>query len=230
MFDETNKTEEQEIEFPENLFGDDEPETDETADGGNHTADTEEKSETLRIKYNGEERDITLDEARVLAQKGMNYDHVLAERDTKYKRELDFLDRVAAERGLTREQYIASNEKSPVMPAREGYSGAERAAAERALAQVRRMHESAGFSGPWSKLFRRYPELSRESAYTELISSVKDGMTPLEAYQAKLLREQENSLKITKNNGAAASRSVGSLEGDGDGAGVDDFLAGFYSV
>lgn len=230
MFDETNKTEEQELEFPENLFGDDEPETDETDDGGNHTADTEEKSETLRIKYNGEERDITLNEARVLAQKGMNYDHVLAERDTRYKRELDFLDKVAAERGMTREQYIASNEGSPVMPRGEGYGGAERAAAERALAQVRRMHESAGFSGPWSNLFRRYPELSRESAYTELSSSVKSGMTPLEAYQQKLLREQENALKITRNNGAAASRSVGSLEGDGGGEELDDFLTGFYSV
>lgn len=230
MFDETNNTEEQEMEFPENLFGDDEPETKETTDGGNHTADTEEKSNMLRIKYNGEERDITLDEARVLAQKGLNYDHVLNERDTKYQRELRFLDKVAAEQGMTRSQYIALNEKSPAKPMREGYNGAEQAAAERALLQVRRMHESAGFSGPWSNLFRKYPELSRGDAYTELSDAVRRGMTPLEAYQAKLLDEKENALKIAKNNGAAASRSVGSLEGDGGGAELDDFLTGFYSV
>ena len=39
------------------------------------------KPETIRIKYNGKEQDITLEQAVELAQKGMNYDKVLNERN-----------------------------------------------------------------------------------------------------------------------------------------------------
>jgi hypothetical protein len=46
--------------------------------GGNEPA-PEPKPQTFKVKYNHEERELTLDEAIQYAQKGMNYDHVYSE-------------------------------------------------------------------------------------------------------------------------------------------------------
>lgn len=222
VFDETNKTEEQEMELPENLFESDDISEEESFDG-NHTV--EDEAETLTIKYNGEEKRITLDEARILAQKGMNYDHVVAERDTKYKRELDFLDRVAESEGLTRAEYMARREMPPKEKQTENpnqYNGRERAAA-----QIRRITDSLGMTGPWSELFRKYPTLSRSEAYSTLSESVAGGMTPIEAYQERLIAEKDNLLRMERENGASARKSVGSLGGDGGHTHRDEFLEGF---
>lgn len=230
MFDETNNTEERGFDFSEKPFESDASETNENFEGDNIIADSEPMGETLRIKYNGEERDISLDEARILAQKGLNYDHVLAERDTRYQRELNALDAVAARQGMTRAQYIASVENSLPQNNAEDYDSIRTAASLRAKEQIKRLEESVGLSGPWGNLFRKYPELSRKEAYSDLSDDVRSGMSPLEAYQTRLLAQKEKELQIAKNNGAAANRSVGSLEGDGQGEKLDDFLVGFYSV
>jgi len=230
VFDETNNTEEQGLDFSENQFDDEATETDAFSDNDNHIETSEKAGETLRIKFNGEERDITLDEARTLAQKGLNYDHVVAERDTKYLRELEFLDRVAATQGMTRAEYISSVENSVKMPQEQSVAGDIGTETARAQEQIRRIKDSVGFAGPWGNLFRKYPSLSRESAYAELGDAVKGGMTPLEAYQEKLLSEKATELRIAKQNGDAAARAVGSLEGDGDGEDLDDFLIGFNSI
>ena len=217
MFDETNKTEEQEIELPEKLFESDDISEEENFDG-NHT---DEGAETLKIKYNGEERDITLDEARILAQKGMNYDHVVAERDTKYKRELDFLDRVAGEKGLSRRQYMDMQEANQT-ETRSEFGGRERAAR-----QIERITDSLGITGPWSELFKKYPTLSRREAFSELVEGVSSGMTPIEAYQEKLILEKDNLLRAERESRNAAGKSVGSLGGDGEPTYRDEFLEGF---
>ena len=225
MFDETNKREENIASLPEKLFGDD---GDVTAAGiyeENQTDTYEAEEDKITIKYNGEEREISLDEARILAQKGMNYDHVVAERDTKYKRELDFLDRMAAEQGMSRMQYMDSREKNTA-PEREAFGEAE-ASAERARAQIARISESVGLSGAWSNLFRAYPSLSRSEAEHELRDAVKGGLTPLEAYQQKLLSERERELRAIRQNEMSAMRSVGSLGSDLVKAEKDDFLEGF---
>lgn len=222
MFDETNKTEEQEIELPEKLFESDDISEEETFDG-DHTVG--EEAETLTIKYNGEEKHITLDEARILAQKGMNYDHVVAERDTKYKRELDFLDRVAEREGLTRAQYMERENSLQAENKTENPNQTDGRA--RAAAEIRRISDSLGVTGPWSGLFKKYPTLSRTEAYGTLSESVARGMTPIEAYQEKLIEEKDNLLRIARENGASARRSVGSLEGDGAHTHRDEFLEGF---
>lgn len=222
MFDETNKTEEQEIALPEKLFESDDISEEESFDG-DHTV--EDEAETLTIKYNGEEKRITLGEARILAQKGMNYDHVVAERDTKYKRELDFLDKVAAGEGLTRAQYMEREESAP--KTEETENPIQSSGRERAAAQIRRITDSLGMTGPWSELFRKYPTLSREEAYSTLSGSVAGGMTPIEAYQEKLLTEKDNLLRMVRQSGVSAQKSVGSLGGDGGHAHRDEFLEGF---
>ena len=65
------------------------------------------KPETIRIKYNGKEQDITLEQAVELAQKGMNYDHVYGElQQLRQAPEFALLDRYAAQNGMNRQQYM----------------------------------------------------------------------------------------------------------------------------
>jgi len=219
VFDETNMTEEQEIALPDKLFESDDISKEESS-GENHTA-----GETLTIKYNGEEKSITLEEAKILAQKGMNYDHVVAERDTRYKRELDFLDRVAKSRGLTRAQYMEqqdarSEAANPETPSEAG-------GRERASRQIMRITESLKAAKPWHDLFKKYPDIERQEAFSTLSESVARGMSPIEAYQEKLIAEKENLLRLERSARAAAGKSVGSLGGDAAETHRDEFLEGF---
>ena len=240
MFDETNRTEEQELELPDNLFEDDEPQI---SDGEKYEDDfTEEEdiktqvsesddaidSQTLTIKYNGEEREISLDEARILAQKGMNYDHVLQERDTRYKRELDALDTIAGRNNMTRNEYVSLIEgmarQSEPQGSPEEVIHESRA---RAREQIQRIYNTTAENSSWSKLLERYPELDKSSIQNELGEQIRNGMSPLEAYQSKLLEQRERELRIAKNNSTVAARAVGSLTSDAQSAASDAFLEGF---
>ncbi len=232
MYDETNITEKQEIEqteeaLPEKLFGED---SEVGTVGADHSVDTEKTQDTLRIKYNGEEKDITLDEARVLAQKGMNYDHVVAERDTKYQRELSALDKAAASRGLTREGFVKELEKDTAGEANQNNVPDAQNMSKRASEALKRIYDRVGLSGEWGKLFERYPDLPRANIREKLRDDIRSGMTPLEAYQAQLIRKAENEMKIRENNTAAAYRAVGSIESSLPARVRDEFLEGFSTI
>ena len=82
-------------------------------------------------------------------------------------------------------------------------------------------------TGPWGELFKKYPTLSRREAYSELSENVSGGMSPIEAYQEKLLREKDALIRMVTQASAAAGKSVGSLEGDGGPSERDEFLEGF---
>jgi len=96
MFEETNQTEVAEAEttalqeeglLPFDLF---------------ERQEEDEGAARLTVKYNGEEKQITLDEARTLAQKGMNYDHIYAEHRDAHRA----LDTIAAREGINRAQLM----------------------------------------------------------------------------------------------------------------------------
>lgn len=103
-------------------------------------------------------------------------------------------------------------------------------ARSRALAQVERMSRETGFSGPWGSLFRAYPSLSRKDAIKQLGDAVKGGMTPIEAYQQKLLEEKERELETMRSTATATKRSIGTVTEENTEQELDDFLIGFYSV
>lgn len=170
MFEENNNTQEQELELPEKLFDNDEPEINDTAEIAE-----EAKGEAVSENQNQNE---TEDEA---AGPGVD----------------------AAE---------IENARS------------------RAHAQVERLSRDTGFSGPWGSLFRAYPTLSRSDAFKQLGDAVNGGMTPLEAYQQKLLEEKERELEAMRSTATARNRSTGTVTEESTERRLDDFLAGFYSV
>jgi hypothetical protein len=66
-----------------------------------------ENGQTIRIKYNGSEMELSRDEAVTLAQKGMNYDKLTERlRSFENSEELKVLDAYARQNGMTRKQYV----------------------------------------------------------------------------------------------------------------------------
>ena len=115
-----------EFDYPESLFDDevetveDTPVEAEEAEQQEETVEkavedkgtVEEKPQTLKLKYNGEEKEVTLDEAIALAQKGMNYDKKLQELDNlKNSRQIQLVERLAKESNMTVDEYLNQVEK-----------------------------------------------------------------------------------------------------------------------
>lgn len=221
-------------------------------DGENHAEDIPTgEGTTLRIKYNGEERDLSLDEARTLAQKGMNYDHVVQERD-RNRSAFDFLMERAKGEGITVEQLIerekgrAENQrleaKMEELRRRDDDASeetiknlarfeldAENARAEREKAQEEENEKNTEIEG-WKRLFKEHPELIEADGGSKVSKGVfdlvKEGYSPVEAYYIERNRELEEKNKMMSDASAAKKKSVGSLAGV-QNTEEDDFLAGF---
>lgn len=246
MFEETNQTmESTELDLPDSLFGDDEVEVEETetveteketsgsednkteseteteTKGENHAGDEGKDSSTIRVKFNGEEKDISLEEARTLAQKGMNYDHVVSERD-KNRDAFNFLLEKAKGQGITVEQLMekerneAANQrlekKIEALRERDDDASeatleslakleleAEEARKERETAKAAESEKNAKIEA-WNKLFDAHPELTQREGGTKLSQEVfdlvdKKGLSPTEAYYTVRMRELEEKNK-----------------------------------
>jgi hypothetical protein len=173
---------------------------------------------TLKIKYNGEERDITLEEAVTLAQKGMNYDKVAGERDSlKNSKEKQILEKFAKASGVKVDDYIkylednlhnsavqAESDKIkaeyPDAPEKfikelaEKRIGERKAAQEREETTQKQLEADAAKKKemePWLAFAARYPD--RTELTPEEVKLVQAGRTPIEArleYE-KAQREKE---------------------------------------
>ena len=275
MTEETNQMMESGVgELPDNLFDEDvetavETETEEvetesdskaeqnTEDGGNGVDQTEDGGKgteaSIRVKFNGEEKDISLDEARTLAQKGMNYDHIVEERD-RNKNAFDFLVEQAKRKGMTVEDYIAGeranavnqriDEKMRVLRERDDDASdetlrdlakfelaeedAKKKKEEAEASEIEKNNEIEG----WNKLFKAHPELIEKDGQTkitdEVFKLVGEGYSPTEAYQMTRIKELEEKSKIAESAEKAKAKSIGSLRGD-QTTEEDSFLEGFDS-
>lgn len=228
--------------------------TDEGSNGENHAEETEKTdASTIRVKFNGEEKDISLDEARTLAQKGMNYDHIVEERD-RNKNAFDFLVEQAKSKGMTVEDYIAGeranaenqriDEKMRVLRERDDDASDETlrnlAKLELAEEEAKKKREEAEASETeknneiegWNKLFKAHPELIEKDGQTkitdEVFKLVREGHSPTEAYYITRVRELEEKSKIEESAEKAKNKSIGSLRGD-QTTDEDAFLEGFDS-
>ncbi len=274
MFEETNQTMEvNETEgLPENLFDDEEADTEHTSaseeenggdsgdvqstvesgeNGGNHAGGSAHEGSALRVKYNGEERDLSLEEARTLAQKGLNYDHVAAERD-RNRMAFDFLRERAKSEGMTVEQLIEKERertedrrleaRMSEIRARDDDASeetvkslaqlqleAEKNREERERAEALEEENRAEIEG-WNRLFREHPELIASDGGAKVTQGVfalvRKGHSPTEAYYIERNRELEEQNRIYASANAAKKKSIGSLAGV-QNTDEDDFLAGF---
>lgn len=247
MSDELNQVQDEnifadaEISNEENLFED----AEETTETSENTAEPEVPKSFLRVKYNGEERDLNEEDARTYAQKGMNYDKFYAplERlaklnqmsvsdylnqlnDTQFEyekaKEVDKLRDDPKYEGVSDEilEEIASSRVSESIGLRDRQLQEEmKGEADAKEAQAR--HQLDMF-------FDEYPEFEGkgpESLDPKVFDYVQKGYTLLEAYN-KWMRTDNVQAKTSRQNEANRQKSLGNTTNAGK-VETDDFLKGF---
>lgn len=213
-------------------------------------AETEEKptegkpdgEQKYTVKYNGKEQELTLAELITHAQKGMNYDHVVAERDRlKNSPELAEIDAQARAAGMTRQQYIAhlgeTETRREVAELTENgmeeerareLVGLRRAARERQAEDQRRKAEKEQADKRTADIrafAAQYPGVKQFPP--EVLEAIQSGRTPLEAYQAYELAQIKAELAAVKKNQENKAKAVGSVQDGAAEQKKDSFLEGF---
>lgn len=200
---------------------------DDSANKQNSADQSAQKEPTIRVKYNGEEKNIPMSEATILAQKGMNYDKIARERDElRNSKEMRELDLWAKQSGMTRQEFVAllaaQREEALLQTALQEVQGeygelSEKAARELAkarAAQKRQENESTAAQAqadeeaeklkPWSEFVERYPNIKEAKDLPQtVIDEMASGQPPVEAMQRYELAELKKQLaELNKKNAA----------------------------
>ena len=255
----------------EGLFDDYVPE--ETTDGAEESVETEEtayeteeesaeitptpeenvQNEFLKVKFNGEERTLTEEEARVLAQKGMNYDrfyepierlarmngmsvgdYVNQLNDTQMEyevaKEIDSLKEDPRYEDVNEDvlrEIAESRVKGSIEKRDTEYANQIQEQADAQQLQVQKEID---------KFMEEYPEFKNkgpESLDPKVFQYVQQGYTLLEAYnkfQREMVNQQQMDLKVkaSQKNEENRKKSLGNTSNAGN-TDDDPFLKGFLA-
>jgi hypothetical protein len=279
MFDKTNQTfvdtsDDTGFELPDSLFGEDEPA--DVSDAGKTTSaddaesentepakepeqtepadekpenQTEQAPQTIKVKYNGKEQELPLDEAVKLAQKGMNYDHVSEELQSLRS----VIDAYAKASGMTREQYVEFLRENQAEYQRQQLRHelqdgntevpdalldelAQGRAAREELEHLRKQEQEQQQAQEqqikaWMALRERFPDVAIDKLPPDVYKAVENGMTPIEAYLDYQVRDAQLKLAALEKQKETKARAIGPLAEEGTPVtGDDPFLEGFNSV
>jgi hypothetical protein len=202
-------------------------------------------NQRFKLKYNGEESEVDRDKIIELAQKGMDYDRIKAERDSfktdaptmqRYKEQNDFLEALAKTNGITVEQLIEDTKVRMMMSdddsltedaARKKVRG-EKAAEKKeetkaeATPEERRQQMFASF-------MNAYPDLKAEEIPQEVWEDAGRTFDLTGAYQRYVNRELRKELETLRQNNKNRERSTGSRKSIGASKPKDDFDEAFDS-
>ena len=213
---------------------------------------------TVRIKFNHEERELSLEEAATLAQKGLKLESELEKLRTAP--EYTVIDRMAKASGMTREQYIAQVDQMEADRARreaehairQQYPDApdelvrETVENRRAAEAERERHQKEAEEALRQKLMEdaraeaqnrdmnafleAYPDMRdfEHDIPAEVWEKVRGGESLLPAYRAYENQQLRAELEQLRQNEKNRERAVGSMTGAGEVQG-DDFLEGLFS-
>ena len=237
----------------DNMFVDesDTSETEEATDEtNNEQSEQEEAQDFLSIRYNGEDKALTHDQAVMLAQKGMNYDKVKGNYDS-LNQKFAALNSIANRAGMTADEYLnrlndfqeqseiteIANEYQQKHPDVDDEAAAEYANAvyqNKREAQAKKNEQDAKnrekqendyYRHQVEQLFNYNPNIEIDKLDVEVIDDINAGLSPLEAY----LRWENKSLKNKATNNAINSKNkknANSLNANSSSAGGDPFLEG----
>lgn len=211
----------------------------------------QEETQKIKIKYNHEEKELTLEEATLLAQKGMNYDKLLTRLDEYHNNPaLQYLNNLAEKNGTTTEelvQYWKQQEEQqminelvqkniPEEYAREMIENRkfrEQQLSEKkqneAAAKVKEQREQE-----LQEFINTFPDVKAEDIPEEVVDMVQGG-TPLKyaymEHQFKQLNDKVKILETNLNNKKKAPISNGISDfGADEPTQEDNFLKGFNSI
>lgn len=208
-------------------------------------AEEEPAAQTFDLKFLGETKTVSKDEVITLAQKGLNHDKVLRERDeargevTRLKEYEAFLKELAGPDGMSIEDLMDST-RAEVLAKKEGI---DKAAAlrqikldrrEKAFEAKRSQEEAAKReaeeadrqrSQQFLKFHEEYPDVDPKDIPKEVWDKFRDGMpliTAYSTYENKRLREEVKSWKdkaeAAEQNYKNQQRSTGSQSTAGMGS------------
>lgn len=206
--------------------------------------ETEEANQLFKIKYNGNEEELTLDQMTELAQKGRNYDHVKEERDNlkgKSGRYESFLQKLADRAGVSIDEQIDLTEAMWLMD-EEAEKGNSLTEAE-ALLRVQRSKNAAPTeqeTAPQSKadveiarFMKAYPEVRAENIPREVWDEVNrndgDLVGAYRSWENRQLKAEIEKLKKEAHNERNTQRSTGPRKSSGTGKVKDAFDEGWDS-
>lgn len=198
--------------------------------------------EKYKVKYNGKEMELTLDELLANAQKGLNYDHVLTERDSlKNSPEFKLLDEEAAKYGLTRAEYIQHAKtnklvqetlaKYPGMPEEAALEIAQLKLQEDRVKNVdESLRQQTQLAEQKNKLMASFDRIMRENKLdvmpNEVIELVASGRTPEDAWISYENKQLKTKLAALEQNDKNRKTAIPSVK-DNQKEDYDPFLAGF---
>lgn len=238
-----------------------EPEAEEGSDPEDKTGEEPEKAETepeqgtqdeagsqrYNLKFLGEDREVSLDEMRDLAEKGLNYDHVKADRDSLRERTknidemegaLGFLKELAENSGTTVGELMDAT-RARILVQKAEAEGKE-LTEEQALAQVRANKQAKQETAPAKseeemrqeavrRFIALYPGVKSEDipkSVWEEADRLGDLIGPYQKYESKKLRDELAQLKQNQKN---RERSTGSRRTVGATTPKDAFDEGWDS-
>lgn len=201
-------------------------EVDEDTESDAQKEQTEGKEKKYTIKHNGQTIDLTYDELITHAQKGFDYDRIRQDRDNlKNSRELQLLDTLAKEAGMSRIDFVEHfyknledtklNDRAVELMSEKGLDQATALEIAKYELENKKLKDSISAKENASKeaqskqekiisdfnaLFIQYPDLREKyKSYDELPESfrksVENGESPIEAWKSHLLSLKEQELK-----------------------------------
>ena len=212
-----------------------EPETKETDQPeASEPEQADDADEYLEVKFLHETRKVGKEEAKTLVQKGLNYDHVVEERDTmradydKLKGYENFLNELKGE--FPTVEALIDDTRARMLADKEGISYAD------AMAKVKNMYPEQPAkpekpSGNQTmgddavqKFVAKYPNVKAEDIPAEVWDEVRETGDLLGAYEKNVaFKERDNKIaaleaeiKTLKQNSKNAARSAGSASSSGN--------------
>jgi hypothetical protein len=222
------------------------------------TEETETETETpqqqlLKIKFNREEKEISIEEAKELAQKGLNYDKTVErlqalETDPR----LSFIEELANQHGMTPQEYMEAvqqqREQSRIdelvsqgiseevaqemlenRKFRDQYEAEKKAKAE----EEKKNAEFGEFFNYFREANGREYVPNQDKIPENVWESVNQGVPLKFAYMAhenSQLRTQLSTLKQNQSNAQKAPVGSVTAHGGNEIAAEDDFMRGFNSI
>lgn len=245
--------EETDIDDGSDLFDDGEPEA---VTGGQAKADDPQKivapvSDKIKIKYNGNDEEYSVDEIVPLAQMGRNYPKIKEELDAvRNSEEMKTLAEIAKESGFKDVKSFAQELKTNLFNAKVDRRASElvsegmkpehaKKMAELELSQssAKAQEQSPVDEGQkqavnaYLELFQEFPETAEWDDLSKFPPEVRDqinaGKNPVVAYTKYLTAKAEKEKAIAIQNADARSRDTGSLGSNNSDEKDDPFLQGF---
>ena len=220
----------------------------------NEPVKVEAKPFSLDISYRDEKKTLNEDEARMYAQKGMNYDHIfeplqkLAKLNgMKVEEYLNKLNDFEFEKGVV-EELDALKEKYPDTPEEVLNELAQKRVMENQNLQFKRLEEEAKgkdealeaeVKRQVERFKKEYPELDPNKLDAGVYEFIKEGNTLLEAYNKwqkvqdainkPIIEAQE---KVNKLNEENKKKSLGNMTnvGSDESSEYNDFFKGMDSI